>query len=227
MSVADDYPAVAILHDAWMSKDRTGETPPQAVQMFQEIEQLRRWKAEATEVMGDWEAVYWMTGVSSLGRSLADCVGREIQRLRSENAAWMNGVADVVEPFGFDRQAASGPADLLPGLQWLVSARQSLSEQVHELETRLERHPATTGCRAPVEGVISRTHRHRLIPQGGANVCVCGEWFDAEVHQVDGWVSMGSARCEYCHERISDHSPSELWSCIRDIEALDVIEAKP
>ncbi len=25
--------------------------------------------------------------------------------------------------------------------------------------------------------------RHRVIPQAGSNLCVCGEWFDAEVHQ--------------------------------------------
>jgi hypothetical protein len=33
---------------------------------------------------------------------------------------WMNAVADVVEPYGFDREAACGPADLLPGLRWLA-----------------------------------------------------------------------------------------------------------
>jgi hypothetical protein len=43
-----------------------------------------------------------------------------IDGLRAENAAWMNGVADVVEPFGFDRESACGPADLLPGLTTLV-----------------------------------------------------------------------------------------------------------
>lgn len=34
-----------------------------------------------------------------------------------ENQAWMNGVADFVEPLGFDRYASCGPADLLPGLE--------------------------------------------------------------------------------------------------------------
>jgi len=46
-----------------------------------------------------------------------------IDALTAENDAWMNGVADAVEPLGFDREAASGPADLLPGLRWLVEAR--------------------------------------------------------------------------------------------------------
>lgn len=41
----------------------------------------------------------------------------EIERLRAANAAWMNGVADAVEPLGYDRGAACGPADLLPGLR--------------------------------------------------------------------------------------------------------------
>lgn len=44
---------------------------------------------------------------------------REIDRLRAENDAWMNGVADAVEHLGFDREAACGPADLLPGLRML------------------------------------------------------------------------------------------------------------
>lgn len=40
----------------------------------------------------------------------------EIERLRALCAIWVNGVADAVEPMGFCRLAASGPADLLPGL---------------------------------------------------------------------------------------------------------------
>lgn len=45
-------------------------------------------------------------------------------------AAWMNGVADAVEPCGFDRAAASGPADLLPGLNMLT-------ERVAERDARI------------------------------------------------------------------------------------------
>lgn len=41
------------------------------------------------------------------------------RRLDRENQAWMNGVADFVEPMGFDREAACGPADLLPGLRFM------------------------------------------------------------------------------------------------------------
>jgi sporulation-control protein spo0M len=46
----------------------------------------------------------------------------EIDRLRATNEAWMNGVADAVEPLGYDREAACGPADLLPGLKQLLPA---------------------------------------------------------------------------------------------------------
>lgn len=121
MTVADDYPAVAILHDAWTARDRTGETAPQAVQMFQEIERLRQWKAEADEVLAAWEGVWMIAGQPwRRGETQAQAVAREVQHLRSQNAAWMNGVADAVEVFGYDRQAASGPADLLPGLETLV-----------------------------------------------------------------------------------------------------------
>ena len=157
MSARDDYPAVSILHDAWTARDRNGEKAPEAVRMLQEI-----------------------------------------QRLREQNAAWMNGVADVVEPFGFDRQAACGPSDLLPGLTVMfdalieaqrrlgecVDARSILYEQVHELTTRLERHPVTTGgyTSTTYAEVLEET-RHRPIRQSGSNLCVCGAWFDAEVHQ--------------------------------------------
>lgn len=44
----------------------------------------------------------------------------EIAALRRECETWMNGVADAVEPLGYDRETASGPADLLPGLADLV-----------------------------------------------------------------------------------------------------------
>lgn len=188
MSVRDDYPAVAILHDAWTSRDRTGETPPQAVQMLDEIESLRRWKAEASAVLDEWEGV-WMVAGQPRGPGLpsiskAQGVAREIQRLRSYCAAWMNGVADAVEQFGYDRRAASGPADLLPGLTTLVDQRNDLWERVCELETRLERHPVTTGGAGTLDPGLLSFASHRLIPQSGANVCVCGEWFDAAVHQV-------------------------------------------
>ncbi len=49
----------------------------------------------------------------------ADRALRELDRLRAENGVWMNGVADAVEHLGFDRKAACGPADLLPGLRML------------------------------------------------------------------------------------------------------------
>ena len=41
-------------------------------------------------------------------------------------AAWMNGVADAVERFGYDRNAACGPADLLPGLAELQARNERL-----------------------------------------------------------------------------------------------------
>ena len=47
-------------------------------------------------------------------------VREECARLREQCSAWMNGVADAVEPLGYDRDAACGPADLLPGLLTLA-----------------------------------------------------------------------------------------------------------
>lgn len=86
-----------------------------------ELAALRRWKAEAREVLIQWEAVWEAAGrPGRLAESKTLAMLREVNRLRFENTAWRDGVADVVEPFGFDREAACGPADLLPGLRSLV-----------------------------------------------------------------------------------------------------------
>lgn len=53
----------------------------------------------------------------------ADALEKQAQlvdRLADECKAWMNGVADAVEPLGYDRVAACGPSDLLPGLTTLL-----------------------------------------------------------------------------------------------------------
>lgn len=85
-------------------------------------------------------------------RSIEGRAVKLAERLQQECDAWMNGVADVVEPLGYDRQAACGPSDLLPGLTELrvhgmesarrldecVEARSYLYEQVVELSARLD-----------------------------------------------------------------------------------------
>lgn len=58
-----------------------------------------------------WHAVD--EDASNLADSLLQSEARE--------KAWMNGVADAVERLGYDREAACGPADLLPGLERLVA----------------------------------------------------------------------------------------------------------
>lgn len=57
---------------------------------------------------------------------------------RAECKAWMNGVADAVEQFGYDREAACGPADLLPGLDQLLAALESARSTAVLLEATLE-----------------------------------------------------------------------------------------
>jgi hypothetical protein len=49
-----------------------------------------------------------------------DARDARIEELEAERDVWMNGVADIVEALGFDREAACGPSDLLPGLRFLV-----------------------------------------------------------------------------------------------------------
>lgn len=54
-------------------------------------------------------------GLFNLHKQMAAALD-EIDRLRADNEAWMNGVAAAVEPLGYNRHAANGPSDLLPGL---------------------------------------------------------------------------------------------------------------
>jgi hypothetical protein len=83
VSAREDYPAVAVLVDAAEGRDRT----PEAVRMFHEIERLRRWKVEASEVLSRWDAVAERFDLSGyLGQFNADAVGEEIDRLRAELA---------------------------------------------------------------------------------------------------------------------------------------------
>lgn len=67
----------------------------------------------------------------------AEPCGDLIASLRAERDAWMNAVADVVEPYGFDREAASGPADLIPGLRWLVEDRDAEVALANQLRRAL------------------------------------------------------------------------------------------
>lgn len=69
-----------------------------------------RAQAEAAELRA--EANVW--------RHLAAEARSERDAAQAEAKVWMNAVADAVEPLGFDRTAACGPADLIPGLRWLV-----------------------------------------------------------------------------------------------------------
>lgn len=95
-----------------------------------ELAQLRRWKAEAIDVIAQWETAWEAAGrPGRLGESKAAATAREIKRLRFEVGAWRNGVADVVEPLGYDREAACGPADLLPGLLTLAERFQFVDDR--------------------------------------------------------------------------------------------------
>ena len=105
--VKDDYPAITILADACAGN--ADDSVPEAVRAWREVARLRQWKAEAEEVLAAWEGVWMIAGQPwRRGETQAQAVAREVQRLRSEVAAWMNGVADVVEPLGYDRGAACG-----------------------------------------------------------------------------------------------------------------------
>jgi hypothetical protein len=85
VTARDDYPAVAVLADAAEGRDRT----PEAVRMFHEIERLRRWKAEASEVLARWDTVAERFDLSGhLGEFMADAVADEIDRLRREVREW-------------------------------------------------------------------------------------------------------------------------------------------
>ncbi|MCC7001518.1 MAG: hypothetical protein IT357_05145 [Gemmatimonadaceae bacterium] len=129
--VRDDFPGSAALADACAGK--ADDSVPEAVRAWREVARLRQWKAEANDVLAAWEGVWMIAGQPwRRGETQAQAVAREVQRLRSEVAAWMNGVADVVEPLGYDRGAACGPADLLPGLTELRAHDLEMTRRLHE-----------------------------------------------------------------------------------------------
>jgi hypothetical protein len=78
MSARDDYPLLAPLIPIDLHLDR------QAKIALDEIDNLRRWKAEALEVLRRWDAVAERFDLSGhLGEFEADAVGEEIDRMRA------------------------------------------------------------------------------------------------------------------------------------------------
>lgn len=78
----DDYPAIAI-HSRFTTPDGK-----ECVDALAEIDRLRRWKAEATEVLNGWDEVTELIRTdlesSDLGRSVSSIVRDEILRMREE-----------------------------------------------------------------------------------------------------------------------------------------------
>jgi hypothetical protein len=179
-----------------------------------EFDRLTDWRNQALASLDGVEHLWHEAGCPGpLGFSKIAAVAGVLERLQvenrqlqRENRAWMNGVADVVEPLGYDREAACGPSDLLPGLQDLtdqfpaieqarrlsecVEARSYLYEQVVALSAQLDEmkriaepdpQPQRPTGKSPASSTMRM--RHRVIPQQGSKLCVCGEWFDADVHQ--------------------------------------------
>lgn len=79
MSARDDYPYISHhSNTAGTNSDRQ-----QCDEILNEIDRLRRWKAEAIEVLQHWDAVAERFDLSGhLGEFTADAVGKEIDRLR-------------------------------------------------------------------------------------------------------------------------------------------------
>ena len=84
----DDFPTLARIADG-------GQPPGRAMliqvsqKALEEIDRLRRWKAEAIEVLNHWDAVaerFDLTTSEYLGNFTADAVGAEIDRMREERA---------------------------------------------------------------------------------------------------------------------------------------------
>lgn len=202
VTIRDDYPAITILADA--TRDKADDSVPEAVRAWREVgrlrhevERLRQWKAEATAVLDGWEGVWMIAGQPGrLGASKAQAVAHEVQRLRSACDAWMNGVADVVEGFGYDRQAACGPADLLPGL---TDLRNHDMEMTRRLAECVEARSAMQR-----DQLASQTLGQAVqAPDGNdRRQCTCGH------PQADGVVHRTNGPC--FHVQI-DHELPGMW----------------
>ena len=128
-----------------------------------EFDRLTDWRNQALASLDGVEHLWHEAGCPGpLGFSKISAVAGVLERLQVENRelqrqnrAWMNGVADVVEPLGYDRDAACGPSDLLPGLTDLRN---------HDMETTraLEEHLETARYQAERRALQWRRQAHEL-----------------------------------------------------------------
>lgn len=121
-------------------------------------EMVERMRFESQRLMDGPAEYLQRLVVAELLSDAADVMEKQAQlvdRLAEECKAWMNGVADVVEPLGYDRSAACGPADLLPGLTDLRN---------HDMETTraLEEHLQTARYQAERRALQWRRQAHEL-----------------------------------------------------------------
>jgi hypothetical protein len=95
----------------------------------EELRRLRAWKAEATEVIAMWDAIWEALGrPGPLGRPKSECVAREVYRMR-HHSALLNRISwNLAELLG-DIPPGSGlhygpedPFEYMPRLRALVAA---------------------------------------------------------------------------------------------------------
>ena len=104
MSLEPDYPEIERICKG-VGVLNLEDAEDEAAMILTEVEALRA-KVRILEAELDYR---------ELGR-----LRNELERVKAERDVWMSAVADAVEPLGYDRHAASGPADLLPGLTTLT-----------------------------------------------------------------------------------------------------------
>lgn len=122
MSAREDY------RDPWSQTDQDA--------MFAEIDRLRS-SYDHLVSMAAAQHQQVVEALEAVKEDYRDCASelaaerRHHAHLQEMCDAWMNGVADVVEPLGFDRHAACGPADLLPGLLDLETTWRLTSQVIY------------------------------------------------------------------------------------------------
>jgi hypothetical protein len=77
VSARNDYPAIAI------HTRHGGSEGQECIDALAEIDRLRQWKIEATEVFKEWDDAI-ADVPATLGLTKAECVKRELKRLRDQ-----------------------------------------------------------------------------------------------------------------------------------------------
>jgi hypothetical protein len=186
-----------------------------------EFDRLTDWRNQALASLDGVEHLWHEAGCPGpLGYSKISAIAGVLERLqienrelKRENRAWMNGVADVVEPLGYDRGAACGPSDLLPGLTDLRNHGMEMARRLEEcVEARSYLYEQAVTLSAQLDA--QRTHEAKPIA-GPSNPFDARDALDSELAAIGSECDWGDCSDESIALRWAPDVAGYLPVCAR------------